>query len=119
MATPRPANVPAPTGAAPPAPARTDWPAQVADTIESVIGGLAGKTTVPITTAVRAVVYGIVIGVMVAVALVLLAVAIDRALVVGYRELGVGVWAAHATLGAINVVLGLFLWRKRRSKGDS
>lgn len=114
-----PGDVPATTGAAPPAATGRDWPAQVADTIESVIGGIAEKTTVPITTAVRAVVYGLVIGAMASVALVLAAVALDRALVIAYDEAGVGVWAAHATLGAIFLLVGLFLWRKRRPKGES
>ncbi len=84
-----------------------------------MIGGIAGRTTVPITTAVRAVVYGIVIGVMASVALVLLAVALDRLLVIAYDEAGVGVWAAHGTLGAIFLLLGLLLWRKRRAKEES
>jgi hypothetical protein len=115
-----PGDVPASTGAAPPATAGTaDWPAQLADTIESVIGGIADKTTVPITTAVRALVYGLVIGAMASVALVLAAVALDRLLVIAYAEAGVGVWAAHGTLGAIFLLAGLFLWRKRRPKGAS
>lgn len=115
-----PGDVPAPRGAAPPATARpSDWPAQVADTIESFIGGIANKTTVPITTAVRAIVYGVVIGVMGSVALVLVAVALDRLLVIAYAAVGAGVWAAHGTLGAIFLLGGLLLWRKRRPKGAS
>ena len=112
--------MPATTGAVSPATTRPeDWPARVADTIESVIGGIAARTTVPITTAVRAIVYGVVIGVMASVAMVLLAVALDRLLVIAYEEAGVGVWAAHGTLGAIFLLLGLFLWRKRRPKEGS
>ena len=113
----------APTSRAPGSPAvpepTRDWPAQVADTIDSVVGGIAGKTTVPATTAVRAVVYGIVIATMATVALLLFAIAADRALVIGYREVGAGVWAAHATLGAIFVALGLLLWRMRRPRKQS
>jgi len=92
-----------------PAPAASDWTVQVADTIESVIGSVRDKTTIPVETIARALVYGILIAVAGITALVLLTVVLVRAL-----SYVMPVWGADALLGGLFTLVGMFLWRKRR-----
>lgn len=92
-----------------PAPASPDWTVQVADTIESVIGSVRDKTTVPVETIARALVYGILIATAGITALVLLTVVLVRAL-----SYVMPVWGADAALGGLFTLAGMFLWRKRR-----
>ena len=82
---------------------------QVTDTIESVVGSIRDKTTVPAETVARGLVYGILIGVMGVAALVLLTVGLVRLLDNWLR-----IWAIYGILGGLFTLLGLFLWRKRR-----
>ncbi len=98
----------------PPAPPGDDWTVQVAGTIESVVGSIRDKTTVPLTTVARGLVYGIVAGVMGIAALILLVIALVRVLQVRVFDFSLPVWAVYLLLGAIFVAVGLFLWRKRR-----
>ena len=86
-----------------------DWTVQVTDAIESVVGSIRDKTTVPAETVARGVVYGILIGVMGVSALVLLTVGLVRLLDNWLR-----IWAIYGILGGLFTLLGLFLWRKRR-----
>ena len=97
-----------------PAPPGDDWTVQVAGTIESVVGSIRDKTTVPLTTVARGLVYGIVAGVMGIAALILLVIALVRVLQVRVFDFSLPVWAVYLLLGAIFVAVGLFLWRKRR-----
>jgi len=94
-----------------------DWTVQVAGTIESVVGSIRDKTTVPLTTVARGLVYGIVAAVMGTAALVLLVIALVRLLQVRVLDFALPVWAVYLLLGAIFVAVGLFLWRKRRPVG--
>jgi hypothetical protein len=103
---PRPASAGSP---AVPAGVPQDWTVQVTDTIESVVGSIRDKTTVPAETVARGLVYGILIGVMGTAALVLLTIGVVRLLDNWLR-----VWAIYAILGGLFTLLGLFLWRKRR-----
>lgn len=114
MASPVEPRATSATSAMPASPARPpdapqDWTVQVADTIESVVGSIRDKTTVPAETVARALVYGILVGVMGATALVLLTVGTVRLLDNWLR-----IWAVYAILGGLFTLLGLFLWRKRR-----
>jgi hypothetical protein len=102
MASP---GTPVPT----PSPASPDWTVQVADTIESVVGSIRDKTTVPLETIARALVYGILIAVAGSAALVLTTI-----LLVRLGSYVLPVWAVDAILGGLFTVAGLFLWRKRR-----
>lgn len=88
-----------------------DWPAQVADTIESVVGAVRDRTAVPLETAARGLVYGIVGGVVGTAALVLLTIALIRILAIWLP-----VWGAYAALGGLFSGAGLFLWTKRRPR---
>lgn len=90
-----------------------DWAAQTADTIERLVGGVRGKTSEPLERVARIVVYGVVVAFLGTAALVLLAVAVVRALDIAIPG---EVWSAHVVAGGIFTLLGLFLWRKRRVK---
>ncbi|HEX7166505.1 MAG TPA: hypothetical protein VF230_05955 [Acidimicrobiales bacterium] len=88
-----------------------DWTTQVADTIESVVGSIRDKTTVPIETVARGLVYGILVLVMGSAAFALLTIALVRLLDNVFR-----IWAVYAILGGVFTVVGLFLWWLRRPR---
>ena len=108
MATPVPGTGGAP--ASPPATTSADWTVQVADTIETVVGTVRDRTAVPLETVARALVYGIVLGTMGLTALVLFTILLIRVL-----DYAMEIYLAYALLGAIFTLLGMFLWRKRRT----
>ena len=88
-----------------------DWAVQATDTIEGLVGSIRSKTTVPLTTAARAVVYGMLAAFAGGAALVLVAIALVRGV-----DLATGrgnVWIAHLSVGMVFVLLGVLLWRKR------
>jgi hypothetical protein len=119
-ATPAPPRSSAsPTGAtsAPGAPSR-DWPAEVADRVESVVGTVRDKTTVPITKVARAVVFGLLAAVVAVIALVFAIDAVVRIIDVylPFGPYGRRVWVGYAGLGAIFFVAGVFCWSKRTRK---
>jgi hypothetical protein len=93
-----------------PQPAAPDWTTQAADTVEKVVGAVRDRTTVPLTTVARAVVYGLLAAFLGLATLVLVVVALVRAVDV-YTGDG-RVWIAHAALGGIFTLLGLLLLRK-------
>jgi hypothetical protein len=95
-----------------------EWPDQIADRVESVVGTVRDKTTKPITTAARATVYGLVAAIVGVVALFLLVLAIIRILDVylPFQPMGRRVWIVDAAVAAIFLVGGAFLWRMRRPK---
>jgi len=108
----------APSQTSPPSPGE-DWPVQVADRIEAVVESVRGETTVPITKVVRAVVFGLIVAVAGIIALVMTIILVIRLHVYlpfhpAYRRL----WTSYAVLGAIFVLLGMFLWRKRHPRRD-
>lgn len=90
-----------------------DWAAQTADTIERVVGSVRGKTSEPLERVARIVVYGLVAAFLGAAAVVLLAIAVVRALDIAIPG---EVWSAHVAAGGIFALLGLLLWRKRNLK---
>ena len=97
--------------AAPPTP---DWTVEIADRIESVVGAVRDKTTVPITKVARIVVFGILAGVAGIAALILVIIAAVRLHVyLPFHPVGRQVWVVYAALGAIFLLAGAFLWRKR------
>src|ERR1700737_2807996 len=97
----------------------SDWTVQTADRIESAIEVVRDKTTVPVTKAARSVVYGLVAGVVGSIAFVLLVIAVLRLHVyLPFNPEGRKVYATYLALGAIFLLIGMFLWRRRvpRSK---
>ncbi len=104
----------APPAAAPAAPPNgRDWAVQAADAIERGVGAVRDKTAVPLDRAARILVYGVLAGFLGLLCLVLLAIAAVRILDV---LIPAEVWAAHAVIGGIFTVAGLFVWSKRRRK---
>src|ERR1700733_11159697 len=109
MADPSPAPV-----------ADRDWTVEVADRIESVVGTVRDKTTVPVTKVAQGVVFGLVAGILAVAALFLLVLAVIRLLdvYVPIHPLARRVWIVDAIASAIFVGSGAFLWRKRQPRGS-
>jgi hypothetical protein len=85
------------------------------DRVESIVGTVREKTTVPITKVARGVVFGLLAATLGLAALVLVVVALLRVIDVylPFDPYGRRVWVAYAALGAIFVVAGAFCWTKR------
>ena len=87
-----------------------DWTDQVADLVVDVVDRVRDRTTGPILKGSRAVVYGVV-AVLVAIPLIVVGIILMGRLL----ELFPGeIWIAYSVVGAISVLVGLFLWGKRR-----
>ncbi len=101
-----------------PASPGSDWPADVASRIDSLVGTVRDKTTVPAMTVARALVYGLVIGVLGAAVGILLVIALVRLLDVylPFHPLGRRVWVVDAAASAIFLGLGAFMWRRRHPR---
>jgi hypothetical protein len=99
-------------------PGGDEWVVSVTDRLESLVGAVRDKTTVPATTAARAVVFGVVVGTLGAVALLLLVVAGVRVLDVylPFHPVARRVWVVDAVASAIFLGAGTFLWTKRRPR---
>lgn len=102
----------APVRAADQPAAGDDWTKSVADAVETVVSTLRNRTTVPLTTVARALVFGLVAAVLGGTALVLLVAALVRFL---DSYVPGDVWIPYAVLGAIFVVAGVFIWRRRQA----
>jgi hypothetical protein len=89
----------------------TDWPAQVADTIERVVQGVRDKTTGPAINAARWLVAGMFALFAGTAVLILVVVMLIRAL---DSYLPGEVWAAHLVLGLVLAVVGVFMIRHAR-----
>jgi hypothetical protein len=93
-----------------------DWPVQVADTIERLVGRVRDLTTGRAITAARAIVYGtfaLLVGLAVA---VLVTIAIVRLLDAYLPDSVVGedhTWVAHLLVGGLFTILGMVLWSRR------
>lgn len=98
-----------------------DWPDEIADRIESVVGAVRGKTTVPVTRAARAVVFGLVAGVLAATAFIVFVIALVRLLDVylPWHPTARRVWTVYAGASAIFLGAGAFAWRRRRPRERS
>ncbi len=101
-----------------PAKGERDWTDEVAERIDSYVGIVRDKTTVPATTAARAVVYGLVVAVLALALLLLLLIAGIRLLdaYLPFNPMGRKVWVVDAAGAAIFLAAGTFFWRKRHTK---
>lgn len=101
-----------------PASPGNDWPADVAARIDSLVGTVRDKTTVPATTAARVVVYGLLLGVLGSALGILLVIALVRLLDVylPFHPVGRRVWVVDAGASAIFLAGGAFMWRRRRPR---
>ena len=86
-----------------------DWTTDLVDNLDSAIALVRDKTVVPAQKATRAVVYGLLVAFFVLSAVLMLAIALFRVLVVLTGE----VWASYLILGGIFVIAGTFLWTLR------
>ncbi len=95
----------------------TDWPSQITSSIVGYIDQVRAKTTKPAIVASRALVFGLLILLFVPVALVLLAVTLIRSTSFLYALASDthAVWASYATWGAILLLVGLFIFNKRKA----
>jgi hypothetical protein len=95
-----------------------NWAADVADTIERVVGRVRDKTTKPIVTVTRAVVYGFLAAIVGIAAVVLSIIAATRGLQslldIGLRR-SASVYLSYLIIGGIFGVIGVFLLSKRYS----
>lgn len=88
-----------------------DWTTQFVDTIDSVVGTVRDKTTVPAETFARALVYGILIAVMSAAAVLLLTIGVVRLLDNWLR-----IWAVYLIVGGVFTAFGMLCWAFRRPR---
>jgi hypothetical protein len=104
--------------APPPGSPDTDWTAQAADHIESVIDAVREKTTVPVTTIARALVFGVIALAMGFAAMIFVVIGLLRLHVyVPFKHNEARrVWVTDAGAGAIFLLAGGLLWRKRRPR---
>lgn len=92
-----------------------DWPAKAADQIVDLVDQIRDKTTGPAIRAARAIVFGMLATMLGTAALVLLVVGLVRFVNVYVPG---GVWIAHAIVGGLFVLLGVWLWSKRQLSTD-
>ena len=101
-----------------PGPLGSDWANDMAGRIDSVVGSVRDKTTVPASTAARAVVYGLIVGVLGAALGILAVIGVIRLLDVylPFHPVGRRVWVVDAAGSAIFFAGGAFFWRRRRPR---
>lgn len=92
-----------------------EWTTEAADRIESVVGAVRDKTTVPVVKLARVVVFGVVAVPLAVVAMILFLVGLTRLIEVylPIEPYSSRVWGTYAVLGAIFVATGLFLFSRR------
>jgi len=96
-------------------PSSSDWPRQIADQVERVIGQVRDRATGPALTVIRLVAFGMLLAILGVVAVVLLAVASVR--FVNSYVPG-DVWAAHLIVGSVFSLAGLWLFSKRHRPAE-
>jgi hypothetical protein len=95
------------------------------DTLESVVLTVKDKATVPLVTAVRAVVFGIVFFVLAVVLLVLVVIGVVRVADVwllgwaGRAHGHIRLWIAYCGLGILFTLAGLWCWSKGVPKAST
>ncbi len=93
-----------------------EWAADLADTVERVVGQVREKATTPAVHVARGIVYGLLGGILGIVALTLLLVGATRALQ-SLLDLGLSraraVYVSYLLVGGILCVAGLLFLRKR------
>ena len=101
-------------------PSSRDWTVEVTDRIESVVGAVRDKTTVPATNVARMIIFGFVAGTLGMVALFLLAEGLLRILYVyiPIHPLSRRVWVVDAIVAAIFLGSGAFLWWKKEARSS-
>ena len=95
-----------------------NWAADLADTIERVVGTVRERTTKPLVTASRGVVFGLLAGILGITAVVLLIIVLTRVtqalLDIWFRH-EMSVYLSYFIIGGIICLGGLFVLSKRFS----
>jgi hypothetical protein len=95
-----------------------NWAADIADTIERVVGTVRDRTTKPLVTASRAVGFGLLAAILGVIAVILLIVVATRAtqalLDIWFRH-EVSVYLSYFIVGGIICLGGMFVLSKRYS----
>jgi len=95
-----------------------NWAADLADTVERVVGSVRDKTTKPLVTATRAVVYGMFAGIL-GIAALILALAVTtrglQALLDIPLRRSASVYISYLIVGGIFSLAGVFVLSKRYS----
>lgn len=88
---------------------------QLTDRLESSVGAVRNKVTIPVIKVAQLVVYSVVAGILGGVLLFLLVLTFVRLLdsYLPFDPQGRHVWVADAIATAIFLFSGLFLWRRR------
>jgi hypothetical protein len=93
-----------------------NWAAELADTIERTVATVRQRTTRPLLLAYRGVIFGVVAAIGAGVAVVLLIIALVRALQ-ALLDLAFdhhdSVWISYLLVGAVFSVAGLIVMKKR------
>lgn len=96
-----------------------NWAADLADTVERVVGSVRDKTTKPIVTITRGLVYGLLAAILGVAAVALLILTFTRGIQEFLDEVNVrrtaAVYISYFAVGGIFSLLGLFCLRKRYS----
>jgi hypothetical protein len=95
-----------------------NWAADLADTVERVVGTVRDRTTKPLVTASRGVVFGLlaaILGVVAAILLILVATRATQALLDIWFRHEMSVYLSYFIVGGIICVGGLFVLSKRFS----
>lgn len=94
-----------------------NWAADLANTVERVVGTVRDKTTKPIVTVTRAIVYGLLAAILGIVAVVLLLIMLTRGFQALLDLIGLShsraVYVSYLAVGGILSLAGVFLLRKR------
>jgi hypothetical protein len=99
--------------ALPPAAPDDDWTVEALDRIDALIEKVRSNSTDRLARIARLVVFGLLITIMAVTALVLVTIALVRAL---DEAIPGRVWAVYLGLGAILAVVGVFLWSQKSPK---
>ena len=95
-----------------------NWPADLADTVERVVGTVRERATTPVVKVTRGIVYGLLSAVVGLAALILLLVGLTRGLQ-ALLELAVShaqaVYLSYLIMGGILSLAGLLILRKRQA----
>ena len=97
-----------------------DWPARASATVVEYVAKVRDKTTGPALAASRNVVYFAAVALIAFVAVILLLLLLVRVLVavtayLPFVEQGES-WLAYLVLGAVFLLAGLFMWRKKEPR---
>jgi hypothetical protein len=98
-----------------------DWPVQATDAIVKVVGTVEGKVTGPIQTLARALVFGLFVTILGIAAVTMLIAVVGRVADNYLPDSLFGeehMWAVHMLFGLLFVIVGLFLWGKRKPQPE-